>query len=324
MALLHNLAGQVRRHVSGGVHGVDADGLGVAAGAQVGLVDIFDDRVIGVAVLVDAIDADRAAGGVVLDAERLPETEPGQLGDLVLDGLFGDLYDLCIQEVLNVAGLENLVQVVQIAGVFETLELLEGRELPDLIAPGEGFGVNAFQRHGQDHASEQREVDKCVGGDRRDIPVENHAGASVLQVGPRGGVQLVELRHLTGAADDQRSGPLVEVVGEAGGHEPGGAAGGCRRAGGIGAQGSGDVLDGNTHLGKLGLDPEPVRVDVAVFVDVTIPIPVVMVVVPVPLPVTPGGTGLAAQRCKAEHHAEHQENGQGNFHLFHVSTSYNT
>ena len=322
LALLHNLAGQIRRYVSGGVHGVDADGLRVAVGVHVGFVDVFDDRIIGIAVFVNAIDTDRTAGGVVLDPERLPETEPCQLGDLILNGLLGDLYDPGVQEILDIAGLEDFVQVVQIAGILQTLQLLEGRELPNLIAPGEGHGVNGLQRHGENHASEQREVDKGIGGDRRDIAIQDHAGGSVLQVGPGSGVQLVKLRHLTGAADNQRFGPLVEIVGKAGGREPGGAAGGRRRAGGIGAQRGGDVLNGNTHFRKLRLDPETVRVDGAVPGNIAVPVPVVMVVIPVPLPVGPGGTGLAAQRCKAEHHAENQKHGQGNFHLFHVSTSY--
>ena len=66
-------------------------------------------------VLVDALNQDRTAGAVILDTNGLADPIPGELPDLILDGFLSDLHDSGIQKILDVGGLENLVEGIEIA-----------------------------------------------------------------------------------------------------------------------------------------------------------------------------------------------------------------
>ena len=271
-----------------------------------------------VAVLVDALDEDGAAGLVVLDADGLADPVPGELPDLILDGLLGDLHDSGIQKVLDVGGLEDLVEGVEIAGELQALQRPEGLQRSGFIAPDKGIRVDGLQRRGENHASHSGEVHEGMGRNLRDVALQNHAGGLVLQIGPGSGVLLAEGGHIAGAADDQGAGPLVVEIGEAGADQLRGAAGGGRGA--VGGR-PGDVdFHGDRHGTELDLVPLIRKLVPAVIVAPAVPVtPIAVLFAPVPLPVYPRCAGGGVQGCKADHHADHQENGQKDFHFFHLS-----
>ena len=307
-------------HITGealaGGNGVGARRLGNTVHIGIGQSVVPGDLGAEVAVLIDALDQDRAAGLVVLDADGLADPVPGELPDLILDGLLGDLHDFGIQKVLDAGCREDLVEDIEIAGVLNALQLLEGLQLSGLIAPDKGVRIDGLQRRGKDHASQPGEVHEGVGGDLRDVALENHAGDLILQVGPGGGILLAEGGHLASAADDQGAGPLVIEIREAGADHLDGAAGGG--GGAVGDRTGGVDFHRDLHGVKVNLVPFVGELVPAVGIAPPVPVSIVAVLfAPVPLPVFSCGAGGAVHGGKADHHADDQENGQKNSQLFH-------
>ena len=267
-------------------------------------------------VLVDALNQDRAAGAVVFDADGPADPVPGELPDLILDVLFGDFHDPGIQKILDVGGLEDLVEGVEIAGELQALQRTEGLQGAGFLTPHEGVRIDGLQRRGENHALQPGEVHKGVGGDLRDVALDNHADRLVLQVGPGRGILLAEGGHLAGAADDQDTGPLVVEIREAGVDHLDGGSGGFR--GGVGGGARGVDLHGNLHRTEVDLVPLVGKLVPAVVVAPAVPIPAVAVLfAPVPHPVSPVGAGRGMQGGKARHHADDQKYGQQDFQFFH-------
>ena len=313
LALLDHVTGEVLS----GRFGIRAGRLGGAADIAVGQGVVPGDRGTEViSVLVDTFNQNRAAGAVVLEADRSADPVPGELPDLGLDGLLGDLDDSRIQKVRDVGGLEDLIQNLEITGGLQTLQLPEGLQLSGLIAPDKGVRIDGLQRRGKDHASQPGEVHEGVGRDLRDVALENHAGNLILQPGPGGGILLAEGGHLAGAADDQGAGPLVIEIREAGADHLDGAAGGG--GGAVGDRTGGVDFHRDLHGVKVNLVPSVGELVPAVGIAPPVPVSIVAVLfTPVPLPVFSCGAGGAVHGGKADHHADDQENGQKNSQLFH-------
>ena len=271
-----------------------------------------------VAVFVDAFNEDGAAGFVILDTDGLPDPVPGELPDLVLDGLLGDFHDSGIQKVLDVGGLENLVERVEISGELQTLQRTEGLQRSGFIAPDKRIRIDGLQRRGENNASQSGEVHESMRGDLRDVALQDHTGGLVFQIGPGSGVLLAEGGHLTGAADDQGAGPLIVEIREAGTNHLRGAAGGCR--GSVGDCTGCIDFHGDRHRTEVDLVPLVGKLVPTVGIAPAVPVtPVAVLFAPVPLPVFLCGAGRAVQGGKTDHHADDQENGQKDFHFFHLS-----
>ena len=317
IAFCNDIAGQA---LSGGIR---ADGLrsGLEAADRTVLGDghIPGNRGAEViSVLIKTLDEDGASGLVVLDADGLPDPVPGELPDLILDGLLGDFHNSGIQKVLDVGGLENLVERVEISGELQTLQWTEGLQRSGFIAPDKRIRIDGLQRRGENYASQSGEVHESMRGDLRDVALQDHSGGLVFQIGPGSGVLLAEGGHLTGAADDQGAGPLIVEIRKAGTNHLRGAAGGCR--GSVGDCTGCIDFHGDHDRIEVDLVPLIGKLIPAVTVAPAVPVaPVAVLFTPVPLPVFLRGTGRGVQGSKADHHADDQENGQKDFHFFHLS-----
>ena len=310
-------------HVTGkilaGILRVSAGGLRITVHIPIGQGVVPGNRGAEIgSVFINALNKDGAAGPVVLDADGLADPVPGELPDLVLDGLLGDLHDPGIQKVLDVGGLENLIKRVEITGELQALQRPEGLQRSGFIAPEKSIRIDGLQRRGEDHTSQPGEVHEGMGRDPRDVALQDHTGGLILQVGPGSGVLLAEGGHLAGAADDQGAGPLIVEIGEAGADHLRGAAGGGRGA--VGGR-PGDInFHGDHDRTEIDLVPLIRKFVPAVTVAPAVPVaPVAVLFAPVPLPVFLRGTGRAVQGGKADHHADDQENGQKDFEFFHLS-----
>ena len=315
LALLDHVTGKVFP----GFLRIGAGRLGITPDIGVGQSVVPGDRSLEIiAVLVDTLNEDGASGLVVFDTDGPPDPVPGELPDLILNCFLGDLHDSGVQKVLDIGSFEDLVEGIEIAGELQALQRAEGLQGSRLIAPNEGVRIDGLQRRGENHTSQSGKIHKGVGGNPRDIALQNHAGSLVLQVGPGRRVLLAEGGHLAGTADDQGAGPLIVKIREAGTDQLRGAAGG--RRGSVRSR-PGDVdFHGDHDRSEIDLVPLVRELVPAVTVAPAVPVtPVAVLFTPVPLPVFLRGAGRGVQGSKADHHADDQKNRQKDFEFFHLS-----
>ena len=239
LAFFNNIAGQIGNDSPTAVNSINTDGLDVTLDVQCRLINVLNHRVVGIALLIHTDNTNGTTGFVALNTCNR-NTEPGEPIDLISNGLFGDLDEFGVLQILNAAGINDRLELVHIAGELDPVERNKLWKLADLITPDEGARVDGLERHGEYNALELGKVHERVRGDRGDVTLENDTCGLVFQVCPGGRMRLIKGRHLTGAANNQRLCPFIEIVGITGGNQPcsctgcrGGAiGGGCSSGGG--------------------------------------------------------------------------------------------